>query len=652
MGFKSVTRKLTIISMMIMISLSLSSQVNKETKAIFAQAESHYLFGEYELANPLFLILNELLPENANIKYKIGNCYLNIPFEKAKAIPFLEEAVKNTNFLSKTDQLKENSAPLDAYVSLANAYRINDELEKAINTYNLFNTKARESGEMTNQEFVDQQITACRNAIENYKNPVEIFEDNLGARINQGSINSNAAVSYDGNTLVYTEKRGIENVIFFTRKERDRWQEPVDITQMIGAGVDCTTSALNRDGTELYLYKSDNFDGNIYVSYYVNDSWSRITKLNRNINTKFFESHASVSRDGNTLYFTSNRDGGQGGLDIYVSQKDATGNWGEAKNMGPTINTAYNEETPFITANDSLLYFSSEGHNSMGGYDIYFSRFERNIWTKPQNLGSPLNSTDDDIFFLPFNNGGNAYFSMVTDYKKLDIMYLGIGNPLTPHTFEIKGLFSLSDTTIRFNENFVVRLLNQPKGDTLDSSYPNEISGLYNFIVPQGNYRLVFSGTGYLPQTIDTVISSDSPNNALVINVVLKPDPNYIKPLTIINPVVYEKIVLANAPRISEVDSSTLITNVVVTDAGEAGDGRDDEKVLYFTVQVMALLNPVDVGYFRGINDMKVLYNDKDKFYRYTTGQFQTREEAYAHRASLISRGYPDEIFVKKVSKE
>ncbi len=126
-----------------------------------------------------------MLPENANIKYKIGNCYLNIPFEKAKAIPFLEEAVKNTNFLSKTDQLKENSAPLDAYVSLANAYRINDELEKAITTYNVFNTKARESGEMTNQEFVDQQITACRNAIENYKNPVEIFEDNLGARINR-----------------------------------------------------------------------------------------------------------------------------------------------------------------------------------------------------------------------------------------------------------------------------------------------------------------------------------------------------------------------------------------------------------------------------------------------------------------------------------
>ncbi len=144
---------------------------------------------------------------------------------------------------------------------------------------------------------------------------------------------------------------------------------------MIGAGVDCTTSALNRDGTELYLYKSDNFDGNIYVSYYVNDSWSKITKLNRNINTKFFESHASVSHDGNTLYFTSNRDGGQGGLDIYVSQKDAAGNWGEAKNMGPTINTAYNEETPFITANDSLLYFSSEGHNSMGGYRYLFLSF-------------------------------------------------------------------------------------------------------------------------------------------------------------------------------------------------------------------------------------------------------------------------------------
>ncbi len=123
----------------------------------------------------------------------------------------------------------------------------------------------------------------------------------------------------------------------------------------------------------LFLYKTDNFDGNIYSSEYVDGTWTPIKKLNKNINTKYYESHASVSANGKKLYFTSNRDGGQGGLDIYLSEKDASGDWGPAINLGSTVNTKYNEDTPFITINDSLLYFSSEGHKGMGGYDIFRS---------------------------------------------------------------------------------------------------------------------------------------------------------------------------------------------------------------------------------------------------------------------------------------
>ena len=146
------------------------------------------------------------------------------------------------------------------------------------------------------------------------------------------------------------------------------------------------------DGTILYLYKTDNFDGNIYSAEYVNGNWTPIKKLNKNINTKFYESHAAISSDGKKLYFTSNRDGGYGGLDIYVSEKDASGDWGPAINLGNTINTPYNEDTPFITLNDSLLYFSSEGHNGMGGYDIFRSDKSEAGWNAPENLGFPVNS--------------------------------------------------------------------------------------------------------------------------------------------------------------------------------------------------------------------------------------------------------------------
>ncbi len=115
----------------------------------------------------------------------------------------------------------------------------------------------------------------------------------------------------------------------------------------LNAGEDCSTCALNTDGTELFLYKTDMFDGNIYSSRYVNDKWTPIVKLNKNINTKFYESHASVSADGKRLFFTSNREGGQGGLDIYVSEKDTAGEWGVPVNLGTAVNTPYNEDNPF-----------------------------------------------------------------------------------------------------------------------------------------------------------------------------------------------------------------------------------------------------------------------------------------------------------------
>ena len=425
---------------LVIFPVAASAQSSDEMKKIFAQAESYYLYEEYELANQLYILLET--PDNLNIKYKIGTCYLNIPGEKEKSIPYLEEAVKNASYDSKTESFKEKRAPLDAYFSLAKAYMINNELEKGLNTLQTFNKLARETkakGGMKNLEFIDQQIQACKNAIQFKENPVVFSKKILGSDFSQGSINDNPAVSFDGNTIVYTERRGIVNVIFFSKKERGKWQPPIEITAEINAGEDCSSCSLNSDGTELFLYKTDNYDGAIYSSNYVNGAWTPIKKLNKNINTKFYESHAAISADGKKLYFTSNRDGGQGNLDIYVSEKDGSGDWGPAVNLGAAINTPYNEDTPFITENDSVLYFCSEGHSSMGGFDNFKSQKIGSVWKTPSNLGFPINSTDDDKFFQPVNNGLNAYYSMTTDYKKREIFYLGMGSTDVNQLFEIKG---------------------------------------------------------------------------------------------------------------------------------------------------------------------------------------------------------------------
>jgi hypothetical protein len=636
---------------LVIFPVASSAQSSSEMKKIFSKAESYYLFEEYELANQLYLLLDTT--DNLNIKYKIGNCYLNIPGEKEKSIPYLESAVKSATYDSKTESFKEKRAPLDSYFSLSKAYLINNQLEKALNTLQTFDKLARETaskGGMKNLAYIEQQIQACKNAIQYKANPVVFSKKSMGGDFNQGAINDNPAVSFDGNSMVYTEHRGMVNAIFYSKKERGKWQTPVEITAALNAGEDCSSCSLNSDGTELFLYKTDNYDGNIYSSNFVNGAWTPIKKLNKNINTKFYESHASISSDGKKLYFTSNRDGGQGNLDIYVSERDGTGDWGPAVNLGAAINTPYNEDSPFITKNDSVLYFSSEGHSSMGGFDIFKSQKIGNTWKTPTNIGFPINTTDDDKFFQPVNNGQNAYYSMTTDYKKKEIFYLGLGSTDVNQLFEIKGKFSLKDTIVAFDENYSIHLINKTSGDTIDVGYPNKYTGLYSFSVVPGQFRIFYKGFGYITQTVDTSILQDNPNLVLNIDVSLERDTS-IKSISPPPPppIVYSKIDLTLIPTIASVDTATLIRNLNVSDVGDVN--IKDSDVLYYTVQVMALHNPVDVTYFKYITDMKVMYNDIDKFYRYTTGRFQTREEAYSLKLELIRKGYPEEIFIKKVSK-
>ncbi|MCU0456738.1 MAG: hypothetical protein MUE74_10580 [Bacteroidales bacterium] len=627
---------------LIIFPLAVTAQSAKELKEIFAQAESYYLYEEYELANQLYILMEN--PENLNISYKIGTCYLNIPDEKDKGISYLEAAVRNAAFDAKASSFKEKRAPLDSWFYLGKAYMINNQLEKGLSTLQTFANLARDvqgKGKMENLEFVDQQMLACKNAIEFVASPVPLTRKNLGSGFSSGSMNENPAVSFDGNTIAYTERRGLVNVILFSRKIRGKWQTPVEITEQLNAGEDCSTCALNSDGTELFLYKIDMFDGNIYSSRYVNEAWTPIVRLNKNINTKFYESHASVSADGKRLFFTSNREGGQGGLDIYMSEKDAAGEWGVPVNLGATVNTPYNEDYPFITANDSLLFFCSEGHKSMGGYDIFSSRKTAGGWSSPQNLGYPVNSTDDDRFLQPALNGTTAYYSMKTDYKKKEIFYIGLGGVDVNQIYEIAGSIRLNDTAFADKKDYRVYILDRQSGDTLYRQAPDKTTGSYSLNVSPGIFRILYTGDGYFTTAVDTSVVQDNPEQLISLDVTLRRDSS------LITPVVYEKINLAEIPVVAAVDSSVLIRNMLVSNV----DDVIDSDVLYYTVQVMALHNPVDINYFKYISDMKVMYSDVDRFYRYTTGRFATREEAAAWRSALIRRGYPSDIFIKKVSK-
>ena len=339
------------------------TQQEENLKDLFLYAESEFLFEQYAEALPNYLRINKQNPDNDNINFKIGVCYLNDPYEKDKAIAFLEKAVKNINPKFKENSFKETGAPLEAYYYLGNAYRINDQLEKAIDTYEYFKNQA--DPERYDLELVNKQIMDCKNALDLKTRPVDFNIENLGDRINTRFSDVQPVISGDETRLVYVQKQAFYDALAYSEKIEGEWSFPRILMEELQVDEDVYPTSLSYDGKTLFIYRNDNFTGNLYTSSYVNGKWSPLTKLNEHINTKYWESHASLNKAGDTLYFTSNRKEGYGGLDIYYSVKGSNHDWGRAVNLGATVNTPYNEETPFITADGKTLYFSSYGHYNM-----------------------------------------------------------------------------------------------------------------------------------------------------------------------------------------------------------------------------------------------------------------------------------------------
>ncbi len=404
--------KLNAIIILFIVSLTLQGQTKKEVEDLYKDANSYYYFEDYEEALALFLQVYNKNPENYNLCFKIGVCYLNISGYKQQAIPYLEKAAKNTKKSYNEQSILETKAPFDAVFYLGNAYFITNQLDKASKEYRKFKELIKDE-KSWNLAYYDHQVSTIKNSEILQSLPVNFFRNNLGDQINNRFANYNPIISSDEKTMAYTTKQKFYQAIYVSRKNGENWGTPINITLDLQVDGNCSTLSLSNDGNELYLFKDDSQDGNIYVSHFVNGAWSPMKKLNENINTKYYETHASISSDGKKLYFTSNRKGGFGDLDIYVSNRVNDDNWGIPENLGGTINTSLNENTPFITTDGNILFFSSEGHNNLGGYDIFYSQKKQDgTWSPPINLGYPINTTDDDLFYSPIADGSRGLVSI------------------------------------------------------------------------------------------------------------------------------------------------------------------------------------------------------------------------------------------------
>lgn len=430
-------RQVLILSLLCMTSfISWTQKKDDNLKEYFLDAE--FFLAEEQYVDALYdymELYNAGYQDNANINYRIGICYLNIPGQKEKSIPYLLESIKNIKNNNRESEFRESKAPMDAYLYLGNAYRINNMLDKAIETYNRYK-ELLPSSDNAGLSFVDHEIEACNAAMEFINNPVEIKKINIGEPVNGNSSNFNPVISGDGKTMLYMNELPFYDAVYYSVLENGKWTEPVNITPQIQSDGDQYVTSVSYNGDVIYLSRDDNFNSDIYYSYLKDGIWQKSEPLSKKINTKYWESHASISSDGKTLYLASNRKDGFGGSDIFKSVLNKSGEWSEPENLGSVINTPLNEDTPFITEDDNQLYFSSQGHRNMGGYDIFKSTKDANgQWGPPENLGYPVNTTDNDLFYYPVDNGNTAYLSVFdpTGYGKEDIYQIKI---ITPELLE------------------------------------------------------------------------------------------------------------------------------------------------------------------------------------------------------------------------
>lgn len=410
-------RNLTVFLLFLMFFFtSAYSQEERELQELYSEAEYFLLNEDYYDALEIYLQLNARIPDNANIAHKVGRCYLNIPGQKSLAIDYLESAVKNISARTVEGSITEKSSSYDALYDLAKSYRVNYMFDKAAETYRKYSETLLED-DKENRKYIEHEISVCENAKSLIDSPVNFSEQNLGEIFNDNNPNFNPVVSSDGKTFAFMVSYKFYDAVMISRNVNEKWTDPVNITPELQSDGDVYISALSADGKTIFLSKNDNFNSDIYYSNFNGQTWSIAEKLNKNINTRYWESQAYISHDGKYLIFSSDRPGGFGGLDLYISVK-SRGDWGPAVNMGPEINTSFNEDRPVLINNGKSLYFSSQGHNSIGGYDFFRSDLQENeLWSKPENLGYPVNTPDDNFFFFPVEDGKKAYYSAFKESK-------------------------------------------------------------------------------------------------------------------------------------------------------------------------------------------------------------------------------------------
>ena len=485
------------------VTSSYASDVNKKSR----KADNYFLFSDYRKALPIYLELIEKNPTDVNYNYRAGVCYLYSNLETFKCISYFETA--RANIKNSKDSIPE------LFYYMGHAYQMANRFTDAIQCYNIFKKLIKNNNVLSKS--VDAELEQCIDGNELMAVPTNARLANLGPNVNSIYPDYAPVISTDESMLIFTSKRkestgnkitpdgNYYEDIFISKRASDDWVSSKKLdssfvkphffaalfasAKSIGKSINTNehdaSVGQSPDGKKLYIYRFND----IWQSTFENGKWNKPTQLNNVIDGKrSHESSMALSSDGNTIYFSSERDGGFGGKDIYKSIKQSDGTWGVAENLGPAINTELDEDAPYIDPDNKTLYFSSQAHGSIGGFDVFKSKFENNDWTPPESMGFPINSGADDIFFVPTANQTKAFIAtMRTDgIGNYDIYIINYVRPskvlfVTTYNNELKPK-DFKGVLIDLKKNDSMRLsLNQNNDFNYNSTEQ------YKLILPQYN---------------------------------------------------------------------------------------------------------------------------------------------------------------------
>ena len=431
---------------------------------LFEDGDFFYVREDYEEAAYLYRQLLQREPDNANVHFKLGMAYLNIPGQEEEAIPHFLKATEDITLRYRKNRYQEKQAPHHTWFYLGNAYRINNQLEEALNAYEMFRDLKNFEREY-NARITEEEVKAVERAKIIQDAPLDLYSFIYQEPINSEGSDYSAVISANESMLVWVTSQKFYEAILMSVKQDGKWTEPVNITPQVGSDGNMFPTGLSPDGRELLMVKRGELDSDIYLSRYDGQTWSKAEPVHGDLNSNFTEDHASFGRDASTIYLSSERRGSVGGLDIFMSKKRSDGTWSEPVNLGETINTEKDETSAYISPDGSRLIFASKGHFNMGGYDIFFCDIdEEGSYSTPVNIGYPINTTNDNSYFVPVKSGQSGVYARRHEE--------GLGNEDLWFIEIIPFEETMATSLTRLSEqNFTIELTDQETGEVITLEY-------------------------------------------------------------------------------------------------------------------------------------------------------------------------------------